>query len=208
MTRANKYQAFRKVDQLPPSDDGKKGFVWVLEPSALINGVESTTRYRKQTPHKKSGKVDPAGKLRQRCGAKGGRATKRTIKMRLRAHYEEPRNPRQFEATPEETKADHFNNHEVISSLNNDNFEISDMPYYLNTPSSTVQSSIADTMPYGFEDITGCASTLENEPLFCSSTYDNGFSKNTTDPMLSDHSFYNSESHLEENSEFGYFVRH
>ena len=204
-TSAKNIQAFKKVDQLPPSDDGKKGFMWVLEPAALIHGVESTTRYRKQAPHKKLGRTEPIGKLRQRCGARGGKATKKNAKLRLKIRRDIPRSTPQMEEAIEGPQAGLFGNHDNTINLDADAYEMSDVPYYLNTPSSTVQSSIADTMPYGFEDITGCASGLENEPIFSSSNYDKGYSGNNTDPMLADNPYGDADSHLDSGSDFSYF---
>ncbi|OJD27464.1 hypothetical protein ACJ73_01137 [Blastomyces percursus] len=65
----------------PDGTPKKTANVWVLTKEALQNGVQSTTRYRKLGPHKKSSKSDhPAP--RQRSGAKGGKAAKRNAKMR------------------------------------------------------------------------------------------------------------------------------
>ncbi|KAI9773111.1 MAG: hypothetical protein M1840_008232 [Geoglossum simile] len=44
--------AFTKVEK---SDDSAKGFIWVLEPSAIREGVKSTTRYRKIHTGRKGG---------------------------------------------------------------------------------------------------------------------------------------------------------
>ena len=69
-------KAFRKEEQLAPSEDGRRNFVWVLEKAAIEAGeVQSTTRYRRPGAHKRVSKADAAFH-RQRCGAKGGRASK------------------------------------------------------------------------------------------------------------------------------------
>ncbi|KAI9781539.1 MAG: hypothetical protein M1816_002254 [Peltula sp. TS41687] len=66
-----------KVEQDPASGDSKKGFVWVLEPSAITEGVKSTTRYRKPGAIKKAGRSDGPVLQRQVSGRKGGQASKR-----------------------------------------------------------------------------------------------------------------------------------
>lgn len=53
---------------------------------AAENGIQSTTRYRKQTNYKKSAASDPPAPQRQRSGAKGGKAAKITAKYRGLAH--------------------------------------------------------------------------------------------------------------------------
>ena len=186
----NHRQAFTKVDQNPSSDDGKKGFVWVLEQSALENGVESTTRYRKIGPNKKTNRLEPAATQRQRSGAKGGRAAKKSAKMRRTGRYEEPRTERHTEEPMQEsTPADNLYEHNE-PSLDTDLYDLSNVPYFLHTPSSTVQSSTADTSPFSFEDIRGYVSGGRNEPLFYE-RYEEGF----FDQTLSSQSFCDSEHH-------------
>ena len=71
-------QAFRKVEQSSP-DDAKKGFVWLLEPSALTHGVKSTTRYRKTGTSKRLARSEAQpGQPRSSLGKKGGRRGKHT----------------------------------------------------------------------------------------------------------------------------------
>lgn len=43
-----------------PLDDPGKGFIWVLSNEAIIDGVKSTTRYRKSPPHSKKRTMDDA----------------------------------------------------------------------------------------------------------------------------------------------------
>ncbi|THC92611.1 hypothetical protein EYZ11_007913 [Aspergillus tanneri] len=65
------------------STPGKKAVnFWRLTEEAVKNGIQSTTRYRKQANYKKSLGSDPPAPLRQRSGAKGGKATKVTAKFR------------------------------------------------------------------------------------------------------------------------------
>ncbi|TKA25460.1 hypothetical protein B0A50_06327 [Salinomyces thailandicus] len=64
-------------ERVPPNQTHgvKKGSLWRLTPSALNNGVISTTRYRKDPKRKPERRASPALK-RQLSGAKGGQATR------------------------------------------------------------------------------------------------------------------------------------
>ncbi|KAL4875918.1 hypothetical protein BJY04DRAFT_232067 [Aspergillus karnatakaensis] len=65
------------------STPGKKAVnYWRLTDEAVNNGIQSTTRYRKQANYKKSAASDPPAPQRQRSGAKGGKATKITSRFR------------------------------------------------------------------------------------------------------------------------------
>ncbi|KAL2833200.1 hypothetical protein BJY01DRAFT_93789 [Aspergillus pseudoustus] len=65
------------------STPGKKAVnYWRLTDEAITNGIQSTTRYRKQANYKKSVAADPPAPQRQRSGAKGGKATKITARFR------------------------------------------------------------------------------------------------------------------------------
>ncbi|KAL2819368.1 hypothetical protein BDW59DRAFT_122127 [Aspergillus cavernicola] len=65
------------------STPGKKAVnYWRLTDEAVNNGIQSTTRYRKQTNYKKPVASDPPAPQRQRSGAKGGKATKTTARFR------------------------------------------------------------------------------------------------------------------------------
>ncbi|MCJ1479213.1 hypothetical protein MMC13_007898 [Lambiella insularis] len=163
--------AFRKADLPPPTDEGKKGCIWVLDKKALENGVESTTRYRKVGAHKKNGRTEPVTAQRQRSGARGGKAAKKSARLRRTPRYEEPRRTPlpEEELVPEPPPVGTFCEDYAPADVM-ELYDFSALPYFRDTPSTTKHSSIADTQPYGFEDITGVASGLENEPLFCDST--------------------------------------
>ncbi|KAL4906590.1 hypothetical protein BDW74DRAFT_176906 [Aspergillus multicolor] len=65
------------------STPGKKAVnYWRLTDEAVSNGIQSTTRYRKQTNYKKPIPSEPPAPQRQRSGAKGGKATKITARFR------------------------------------------------------------------------------------------------------------------------------
>ena len=56
--------------------------MWILTENAIRNGVQSTTRYRKHGSNKKTNRARIPAPLRQRSGAKGGRAARRAAKLR------------------------------------------------------------------------------------------------------------------------------
>ena len=184
---ANEKQAFKKVDQVAPTEESKKGFIWVLEPTAVEEGVKSTTRYRKCNSNRKTGKGDQPAPQRQRSGAKGGKAAKKAAKTRRSARFGAHTKLRYVQTASVVSPAI------SISATENPNrmipeagFEHSHhMPYYLSTPTSSSNSSAVDPKSYGYEDITGC-SHVRDDPLFYEDP-DRG-----TDSMLSYPSFCDS----------------
>ncbi|KAL4925582.1 forkhead box transcription factor [Aspergillus undulatus] len=65
------------------STPGKKAInYWRLTDEAVNNGIQSTTRYRKNANYKRPTASDPPAPQRQRSGAKGGKATKITNRFR------------------------------------------------------------------------------------------------------------------------------
>ncbi len=167
-TYADETQAFKKVDQAPPADEAKKGFIWVLEPTAVEGGVKSTTRYRKFNSNRKIGKPEHPAPQRQRSGAKGGKAAKKAAKTRRSARFCEPSSLRYVETpnvvSPVASVPAMENTCQTISDSGP--AHSNNMPYYLSTPTSSSPSSILDSKSYGYEDITGCSPHLHDDPLF------------------------------------------
>ncbi|KAL2013048.1 hypothetical protein VTN00DRAFT_573 [Thermoascus crustaceus] len=83
---------FEAVKEESPTGKKPVNF-WRLTEEAIKNGVQSTTRYRKQGNHKKSVKSENPAPQRQRSGAKGGRAAKIAARFR-RANHDEQKNER------------------------------------------------------------------------------------------------------------------
>src|SRR5436190_24148529 len=78
-------QAFENDKSDAPNSRGqakKANSVWVLTENAIKGGVQSTTRYRKTGSGKKSHNSGTPAPLRQRSGARGGRAARRAAKLR------------------------------------------------------------------------------------------------------------------------------
>ncbi|KAF8865205.1 hypothetical protein BDZ45DRAFT_439246 [Acephala macrosclerotiorum] len=87
--------AFKKTERKLPGDDSKKSTEWVLEPFAIKDGVQSTTRYRKGTSSKKQyprlggdGSHHPAPS-RQLSGRKGGICASKTKLQRQQRQRED-----------------------------------------------------------------------------------------------------------------------
>jgi hypothetical protein len=78
-------QAFENDKSDAPNSRGqakKANSVWVLTENAIKDGVQSTTRYRKTGSGKKTHTSRAPAPLRQRSGARGGRAARRAAKLR------------------------------------------------------------------------------------------------------------------------------
>ncbi|KAL9132249.1 MAG: hypothetical protein Q9217_000053 [Psora testacea] len=84
-------KAFTKVPYTPPNDRSKKGYIWVLEKSAISRGVQPTTRYRKKDENKKVEKGAAYSAQRQRSGRKGGHAARRSARLKDLLDYHESR---------------------------------------------------------------------------------------------------------------------
>ncbi|KAL4873295.1 hypothetical protein BDV12DRAFT_192775 [Aspergillus spectabilis] len=109
------------------STPGKKAVnYWRLTDEAVNNGIQSTTRYRKQANYKKSAASDPPAPQRQRSGAKGGKATKIAARFRgtglsinspSQEEYRRERAYRQHHHQQEQQQQQHFHhNQRVIPS--------------------------------------------------------------------------------------------
>ncbi|CAL8582867.1 hypothetical protein XPA_008510 [Xanthoria parietina] len=163
---------FKKVDHDLPTDEAKRGFIWVLEPSALADGVKSTTRYRKSGSNKRVAKAAHPAPERQRSGARGGKAARNAAKVRRSTRIDASKswNPEDIPLQSIETPL--ANLPSTPSSLwtpdGIGSFFGSDSPSL--TPSSTGHSM------YGYGDISGVTSVMPNGPLFadeCESIYTN-----------------------------------
>ena len=185
-------QAFKKVDQSPQTEDSKKGFIWVLEPSAMEKGVESTTRYRRTGPNKKIGRTEPAASQRQRSGAKGGKAARRVAKLRKCAKLEETKNPKFLKKGANSPQTSFSSDRNFDANVIDFNaYDLTSVPYYLPTPTSTIQSPFDSEMSrYSYGDISGCANSLDNELLF----YDDF--KHVPDPTLPSSSLCEPSEHM------------
>ncbi|RMJ24698.1 Forkhead domain protein [Aspergillus sp. HF37] len=75
---------------------GKKAVnFWRLTDAAVKDGIQSTTRYRKQANCRKAVCLEPPAPQRQRSGARGGKAAKVTARYRPN-HHDELRRERHY----------------------------------------------------------------------------------------------------------------
>ncbi|SLM37727.1 Winged helix-turn-helix DNA-binding domain [Lasallia pustulata] len=158
--------AFRKVDQPPPTDEAKKGYIWVLDRSALEGGVKSTTRFRKNVPNKKVGKSEHPAPQRQRSGAKGGKAAKKAAKLRRSARFNESKGLPYVDRAAVDAKPAFNTRNSGLSAADTVPYHSSGWPYSIPTPNTTTHSPDLYETSYGYEQIVGCADGLPSEPLF------------------------------------------
>ena len=160
-------QAFRKVPHVDPSNKAKKGFIWVLEPSAVGAGIESTTRYRQKTVGKRSDNGDHADPKRQRSGRKGGKAARKSAKWRRSslldydtrsARYPKSEPNMTFSALPDESLRQ-ASPHEEWNGT-------SGLPYYLTPPLSSTQPSFPETGIYDYGGMTEHSETQQSGTVF------------------------------------------
>ena len=130
------------MEQVSATDETKKGYIWVLEESALTEGVKSTTRYRKHNPNKKVGKGETAVPQRQRSGAKGGKAARKSAKMRRSSRMDEPR-----PFSLEEDAPAVFNS---TSMMESHSFSSDSTPYYLQTSTPPVEPLLPEDHHYSY----------------------------------------------------------
>ena len=168
-------QAFRKVSHVDPSNKAKKGFIWLLEPSAVGVGIESTTRYRQKTVSKRNENIDQADPKRQRSGRKGGKAARKSAKLRRSAllqhdarytSYPKSELNMTFNALPDEPLRH--------SSPNQDWNGCHGLPYYLTPPLSSTQPFFPENGVYDYGGMTenpgiqpnGIVFDRQDQPLF------------------------------------------
>lgn len=154
------------MEQISAIDETKKGYIWVLEESALTEGVKSTTRYRKHNPNKKVGKGETPTPQRQRSGAKGGKAARKSTKMRTSSRMDEPG----FFRLEEDTHAV-FNSPSMMEiharGIVDTPFSSDSMPYYVQTSTPPVEPLLPEDHHFNYQSIATYASTSPDEGLFC-----------------------------------------
>ena len=74
-------QAFMKVPHLSSDEKAKRGYIWVLDQSAIGRGIQPTTRYRKKEDSKKGPRRAVSDTKKQRSGRKGGQAARRSVRL-------------------------------------------------------------------------------------------------------------------------------
>lgn len=172
------------MEKLTPTDETKRGYIWVLEESALVEGVKSTTRYRKHNPNRKGGKGETPAPLRQRSGAKGGKAARKSAKMRKSSRMYEP-NPFRLE---EDDSPAGFNSTSMTEShargIVDMPFPSDSMPYYLQMPTPPVEQLLQEDNHYSYPSMATYGSTSPDGGLLYETL------ENCDDSILTANSFY------------------
>ena len=147
-TSANVPQGFDKIQVSNEKDGPNKGWIWVLNPSAVASGIQSTTRYRKTASSKRTGKSKEQGRP----------PIPRSISPRMTTnelgddHYSSPRT--QYSSFIDTSPDRHF-------SENAARFEV-DSDY-------GVYGQLAEPPPYyslpGSPMALGCAHVVDTQPL-------------------------------------------
>lgn len=160
-------QAFRKVPHIDPLNKAKKGFIWVLEPSAVITGIESTTRYRQKTVSKRSENFDQADPKRQRSGRRGGRAARKSAKLRRSALLQ---HDTRYAPCPKSELSMSLNalpNESLQQNFTHQNWNSTHaLPYYLTPPLSSSQPSFPENGIYDYRGMTETPGTQPNGVVF------------------------------------------
>ncbi len=150
----DKLQAFVKVPHVDPTNKHKKGFIWVLDPAAVGKGIESTTRYRQKTVGKRSDNPDLLDRKRQRSGRKGGRATRKSAKLKRSARMDDG-NPNDAYYLPSRvSEYCHESPEWDYQSISPDlhHYGLGSLPYYTDPPSS--ESPHPEDSPYSYPSTT------------------------------------------------------
>lgn len=147
--------------------------------------MQSTTRYRKQGTNKKAAKSEHPAPQRQRSGAKGGRAAKKTAKLRRVVHNElRDEAPQQ----QEEITLENYRSDVSIQAPN---------PTHDQTMSPVTPTLNIPPDAFDLANVGGCIDVPEDSPLFYTD------SEAGEDTFFSDFSF--SGVHEPESS-FNHFV--
>lgn len=167
----------------------------MLAKSALLEGVKSTTRYRKHNANKKGLRADHPAPQRQLSGAKGGKAAKKSAATASRIAASKLRKSVRSERIPSPLQVSIMGQYEEPPHHHHQHglpYYSGNSPYYHHTPTSTPLSLVSEPRAFEFANIVGCTPEIEG-PLF----YDDTDPIHPSDgPMLSSHAFTDIEEHL------------
>lgn len=137
----------------------------MLEPSALTDGVKSTTRYRKSGSNKRVAKTGQATSGRQRTGAKSGRAARNAAKVRRSTRMDGPRSwysedvPLQSIELPLPNRGDQPLTPSSIWTPD-------EMESFFGSASRSLTPISTGASMYSYADIAGVTDVIPNGPLF------------------------------------------
>lgn len=161
-----------KVAYVDPANKHKKGFIWVLDAAAVGKGIESTTRYRQKTIGKKSDNPDLVNAKRQRSGRKGGRAARKSAKLRRSAQMDDHDLRYAYFLPSRVSQYCHSSPARDSPSISPklDYYNQGSLPYYLDPPSS--ESPHPEHSPYLYPD-TVVHTGLPADPSLLINSFDN-----------------------------------
>ncbi|KAI9041215.1 uncharacterized protein KD926_007327 [Aspergillus affinis] len=135
---------------------GKKSVnYWRLTDEAVKNGIQSTTRYRKQANYKKFLGSDPPAPQRQRSGAKGGKATKITAKFR--GHVSPDHHLRRERGLQKRLYGQYYHHHQSPTTTVS--------PFHVLGTGAPLTRPSVETFDLG--SVIGCADPPPSTPIFC-----------------------------------------
>lgn len=153
-------KAFKKEPYDDPINKSKKGFIWVLDESAVGKGIESTTRYRQKTASKKNEHSQIVDPKRQKSSKKGGKAARKIGRARrpIRpdehgSYYYSDDGSDCYRMGPDVALNPTFEPR-LQASPSMDLNPYSSLPYWVHTPPLSARSSLPDHPCYIYGEST------------------------------------------------------
>ena len=130
-------------------------------------GIESTTRYRQKTVGRRSDNVDNADPKRQRSGRKGGRAARKSAKLRRSAILDHDTRYARFAKSELNLTSNTLSEEPLYQTSPHQKWDgTSGLPYYLTPPLSSTQPSFPEDGIYDYESMTENPETERNGAVF------------------------------------------
>ena len=157
---ANGTKDFLKVELIDPDNKSKKGFIWVLEPSAVKKGIQSTTRFRPKTGDMKTDHRDGVDHKRQRAGKRGGKVVKRSTRTRSLTRLDNAGSSRYDQNSAKTSSLTSFTELHQLSVPSMDLGNSNCLPYWIPTPPLSAHSS----PPLGSHEFGATPENPESQP--------------------------------------------
>ena len=130
-------------------------------------GIESTTRYRQKTVGRRSDHVDNADPKRQRSGRKGGRAAKKSAKLRKSAILEHDTSYAHYPKSELNTTFNSLSDEPLQQNSPHQNWNsTSGLPYYLTPPLSSTAPSFPEDHICDYGGMTENLETQQDQAIF------------------------------------------
>ena len=138
---ANRSKDFLKVELTDPENKSKKGFIWVLKPSAVKKGIQSTTRFRPKTGDMKNDHRDGTDRRRQKAGKRDGKVVKRNTRSRSLTRLDNAGFSRYRQNGATTSSLTSFTEPQQLDVPSMDLGNSNGLPYWIPTPPLSTQSS-------------------------------------------------------------------